>query len=278
MPRPSRLLLLLSLSTLTACAGAKWTTTTTVGDKTTVRGDEESMKQHQAQEEAAKQREAAIAAAPRRAPSDPIEVVLLQATVSEDLKASLDAARANAALLDALKADPLLRVKVVRGLEKRSGGAPHTLADAVRAAQEQGQSGDVYVFPHILLEDAVGQSASGKLAAAKAFTVSAEVASHWDGRTVAPRARGSLFQNQKVLGDAGAAIRRAVVQDLGPGLPQRAAVAKYDEEQRAAQVKALQDQAGIKPEDDSATRLRKLFQPRSQQPRPEEGTAASPKP
>ena len=53
-------------------------------------------------------------------------------------------------------------------------------------------------------------------------------------------------------------MRSAILQDLGPRLPSREAVASIQKSQRDARW-ALQQQAGINPEDDSGTRLRKLL-------------------
>jgi predicted TPR repeat methyltransferase len=63
----------------------------------------------------------------------------------------------------------------------------------------------------------------------------------------------------QVLKEGSQRVRSAILQDLGPGLPSREAVASIQKSQRDAQMQALQQQAGINPEDDSGTRLRKLL-------------------
>ena len=95
-----RLLSLLSAVFLAACAGGNWTVKTTGMDgKTTVKGDPESIARHEAQQKAQEDYASAIAAAPRRGAMDPIDVVLFEPSVSEDLKKALNAQQASDAIV-----------------------------------------------------------------------------------------------------------------------------------------------------------------------------------
>lgn len=254
-----RLFPLLSVVSLAACAGGNWTVKTTGLDgKTTVKGDAESMAKHEAQQKAQDDYASAIAAAPRRAATDPIEVVVFEPSVSEDLKKALNAQQASDTIVRELSAEPLLRVKKLGSVKDGSGRPPTSLDDHIQAARERGTAGDVYVWPHLMLEDAVGRS-GGKLVAAKAFTLKADVVSAYGTGKKEPSARGSVFQNVQVLKEGSQRVRSAILQDLGPGLPSREAVASIQQGQRDAQMQAVQQQAGINPEDDAGTRLRKLL-------------------
>ena len=254
-----RLLFLFSAVSLVACAGGSWTVKKTGLDgKTTVTGDPESLARHEAQQKAQADYASAIAAAPRRGATDPIEVVVFEPSVSEDLKKALNAQQANDAIVRELSAEPLFRVKTVGSVKDSFGRPPTSLDGYIQAASERGTAGDVYVWPHLMLEDAIGKS-GGKLVAAKAFTLKAEVVSAYGTGKKEPSARGTVFQNVQVLKEGSQRVRSAILQDLGPGLPSREAVASIQKSQRDAQMQALQQQAGINPEDDSGTRLRKLL-------------------
>ena len=255
-----RVLAVACCAALAACAGGSWTMKTTGADgKTTVRGDADSVARHEAQQKEKDEYARALAAAPRRGPMDPIEVVVLEATVAENLKGSLDAAQAQAVLVKELEGEPLFRVKGAKGGAKDTfGRAPTTLEDHVAAAAERGISGDVYVWPHLLLEDAVGVSGQGKLVAAKAFTLKSDVASAYGTGKAAPSTRGSIFQNAQVLRRGASDCRKAILSDLGPGLPSRDAVAALQRERMSAQQKALLDRAAADPTSAEARFLRLL--------------------
>ena len=99
---------------------------------------------------------------------------------------------------------------------KDSFGRPPTSLDGyIQAASERGTAGDVYVWPHLMLEDAIGKS-GGKLVAAKAFTLKAEVVSAYGTGKKEPSARGTVFQNVQVLKEGCGRVRSAILQDLGP--------------------------------------------------------------
>jgi len=246
--------------TLAGCAGATFTTTTRGFDgKTTVRSSDPA---EQARIDAAeREREAyaqAIAAAPRRSPQAPIHVAVFEATVADALAKSLDSRQLDESLLRELSADPLLRVVPVRGLPSSATRPGATDEDRIAAALAKGVSPDVWILPHVLLEDAVGTS-GGKLVSVKAFTLRGDVLSAYGTGTSEPQAQGTIFQNVQVVKNAATKMRAAVVNELGPRLPDREAVAGIEKERRQKMAASIAEQAGIKPEDDASTRMRKLL-------------------
>jgi hypothetical protein len=255
----ARLLALACTAALAACAGGTWTTKTTGADgRTTVRGDAQSVARHEAQENEKEAYARALAAAPRRGPMDPIEVVVLEATLADSLK-GIDAAQAQVLFVKELEGEPLFRVKVAKGAKDAFGRPPGTIEGQVAAAAERGVTGDVYVWPHLLLEDAVGLSGKGKLVAAKAFTLKTEIVSGYGTGAAAPSRRGSVFQNVQVLRDGAKECRKVILTTLGPGLPSRAAVADLQRERMSAQQKALVEKAAADPSSAEA-RFLKLLQ------------------
>ncbi|WP_426756614.1 hypothetical protein [Myxococcus sp. Y35] len=200
----------------------------------------------------------AVAAAPRRSPQAPIEVAVFEATVAESLAKSLDRKQLDAALLAELSADPMLRIVRVTKLPSSATRSGATDEDRIAAAQAKGLAPDVWVLPHVFLEDAVGTS-GGKLVSVQAFTLRGRVRSAYGTGASEPKERGTIFQNEQVVKNAASAIRNAVVSELGPNLPDREAVAGLTKARQQKKMDALMEQAGIKPEDDANTRLRKLF-------------------
>jgi hypothetical protein len=262
----ARLLSLALAASLAGCAGATWTSSTTGLDgKTKVRGDAESVARHEAQVQEQEAYAKAVAGAPRRAAMDPIEVVVLEATVAENLKGGLDAVKAQELFVRELSSEPLFRVKPVRGLQDRSGQPPRSIDDAAKAAGARGVRGDVYVWPHLLLEDAVGL-AKGKIVAAKAFTLKTEVASAYGTGTRQPSTRGSVLQNVKVLKDGAQQARSVILKELGPGLPSSEAIAAIDRERMSGAQKAFVEKAAADPTSAEARFLKLLQGGKQQQP------------
>lgn len=258
--------------TLVGCAGGTWTTTTRGFDgKTTVTSSDPA---EQARIDAAEREQEAyakaIAAAPRRSAQAPIQVAVFEATVADALAQSLDRKQLDESLLRELSADPLLRIVPVRGLPSNATRPGASDEDRIGAALAKGISPDVWIMPHVLLEDAVGTS-GGKLVSVKAFTLRSDVLSAYGTGTAAPKAQGTIFQNVQVVKEASTRIRAAVTRELGPNLPDRDAVASLEKARREKAAAAIAEQAGILPEDDAATRLRKIMgmkaQPQQQEAR-----------
>lgn len=245
---------------LTGCAGMTVTTTSTGLDgKTTVRSsDPAEQARIDAREREKEDYAKAIAAAPRRSPQDPIQVAVFETTVAEALSKSLDRKQVDESLRRELSADPLLRIVPVKGLPASATRVGASDEERISAAREKGISPDVWVLPHVMLEDAVGTS-GGKLVSMKAFTLRSGVVSAYGTGTSRPEAQGSIFQNEQVVKNAAMRIRSAVVGELGPNLPDHEAVATLQEERQRKAADSIAEQAGILPEDDTATRMRKLM-------------------
>jgi hypothetical protein len=257
-----RALVLLAVFTLTGCGG-KWVMTTSStgsdGKTTYTSSDPEEQERLDAQQQEKEDYAQAIAAAPRRSAADPIEVVVFDAGVSEELKGSLDAPKLSAMLVQQLSADPLLRVKHVGGLKGKMDSKLYRFEEYVAAARAKGHNPDVWVLPHAMMEGALGKS-GGKLVAMNAFTLKSEVVSAWGTGREEPVSQGSILQNEKVVRDAGTEISTRVVKKLGPGLPSRPVVAKLDEERRAKSMKQFSDQTGIPLNPAGFEKLRKASQ------------------
>ncbi|WP_123784042.1 hypothetical protein [Corallococcus macrosporus] len=254
---------------LVGCAGMTVTRTVTGPDGKTVVTSSDPAEQARIDAEAREQEdyEKAIAEAPRRSPQAPIEVAVFEASVAESLARSLDRKQLNDSLVAELSADPLLRVVRVTGLPSSATRSGASDADRIAAAQAKGLSPDVWILPQVFLEDAVGTS-GGKLVSMQAFTLRGNVRSAYGTGAAEPKERGTIFQNVQVVKSAAAAIRSAVVSQLGPNLPDREAVAGLTKARQQKKLDAIKEQAGIKPEDDTNTRLRKLLgmeQPEAEQ-------------
>ncbi len=200
----------------------------------------------------------AVAEAPRRSPQAPIEVAVFESTVAESLARSLDRKQLDASLLAELSADPLLRIVRVTMLPSHATRDGATDEDRIAAAQAQGLTPDVWLLPRVFIEDAVGTS-GGKLVSMQAFALRGRVRSTYGTGAAEPKARGTILQNVQVVKNAASAIRTAVVSELGPNLPDRQSVAGLTKARQQKKMDALEERAGIKPEDDTNTRLRKLL-------------------
>ncbi|NVJ02015.1 hypothetical protein HV824_28380 [Myxococcus sp. AM009] len=149
----------------------------------------------------------------------------------------------------------IVRVTKVSSHATRDGA---TDDDRIAAARAKGLAPDVWVPPHVFLEDAVGTS-GGKLVSMQAFVLRGHVRSADGTGASDPKARGTILQNVQVVKSAASAIRTAVVSELGPNMLAREAVAELTKARQQKKMDAVMEQAGIKPEDDTNTRLRKLL-------------------
>ncbi|MCP3101595.1 hypothetical protein LZ198_22215 [Myxococcus sp. K15C18031901] len=260
---------------LVGCAGATFTTTRTGLDGKTVVTSSDPAEQARI-DAAERDREAyakAIADAPRRSPGAPIEIAVFETTVAEELARSLDRKQLDEMLHRELSSDATLRIVSVGSLPSNLNRLGASDGERIDAARAKGLSPDVWVMPHVLLEDTVGTS-GGKLVSVKAFTLRSELWSAYGTGTTKAEAKGTVFQNAQVVMSAAARIRSATVDELGPNLPDRKAVAGIQEERRKKQLDAIKEQAGIRPEDDTQTRLRKLFGVKDEQAQPAEQSSA----
>ncbi|NTX02145.1 hypothetical protein HUA75_10290 [Myxococcus sp. CA040A] len=256
------------------CAGMTVTTTSTGLDgKTTVRSSDPAEQARIDAKERDKEAYAkAIAEAPRRSPQDPIQVAVFETTVAEALSKALDRKQLDESLRRELSADPLLRIVPVTGLTGSAARIGASDEDRIAAAREKGISPDVWVMPHVMLEDAVGSS-GGRLVSVKAFTLLSGVVSAYGTGATQSKEQGTVFQNAQVVRNAAMSIRAAVVGGLGPNLPDHEAVAALQEERRRKAADTIAEQAGILPEDDTATRMRKLMDLAKQPKQPAQSSA-----
>lgn len=168
----------------------------------------------------------AIAAAEKRAASDPIEIVVCDAALDAAVAEALDARAAMDAIARELWQEPTFRVRTVRAA--RDVGSARAPACA-EAAAVRGFAPDVWVFASAELDDpTVRVRTTGNLLADKTMTVRIEAASAYGTGRSAPCASGPLSDPLAVVTDAARAVRTAILDDLAPRLPSRAAVAGID--------------------------------------------------
>ncbi|WP_408890220.1 hypothetical protein ACJ2CR_04140 [Myxococcus faecalis] len=260
---------------LTGCAGMVVTTTKTGLDGKTVVTSSDPAEQARIDAEARENEDyaKAIAAAPRRAPQDVIEVAVFETSVSEELSQSVDRKKLEAMLLGELSHDSRLRIVPVKGLPSTSLRPGASAEERIDAARGKGISPDVWVFPAVFLSDAVGTS-GGKLVSMKAFTVRGEVISAYGTGTSQAEDKGTLFQNEQVVRNTAAKTRSVVLDQFGPNLPSREAVAGLQKARMQKKVATIEEQAGILPEDDAQTRLRKILEAAKNGPKPAPQAAA----
>jgi hypothetical protein len=246
---------------LSGCAGMTVTTTRTGLDGKTVVTSSDPAEQARI-DAAEREKEAyakAVAEAPRRAPQDIIEVAVFESSVDEALSKSLDRKQLDESLLRELSSDSLLRIIAVGGLSGGAARAGASTEDRIDAARAKGLSPDVWLLPHVFLADAVGTS-GGKLVSVKAFTLRGDAVSAYGTGASQAQDQGTLFQNVQVVKNAASKTRAVILEQLGPHLPSREAVAGLEKERRRKQMASIEEQAGIEPGDDAQTRLRKIFE------------------
>ncbi|AFE04918.1 hypothetical protein COCOR_02918 [Corallococcus coralloides DSM 2259] len=246
---------------LSGCAGMVVTTTKTGLDGKTVVTSSDPAEQERI-DAAEREKEAyakAIAEAPRRAAQDIIEVAVFESTVSEELSKSLDRKQLDESLPRELSTDSRLHVVPVGALSGSAARAGASAEDRIDAARAKGLSPDVWILPRVFLEDAVGTS-GGKLTSVKAFTLHGEAVSAYGTGASQAKEQGTILQNVQVVKNAATKTRTVILEQLGPNLPSRKAVAGLQEERRRKQMASIEEQAGIQPEDDAQTRLRKILE------------------
>jgi hypothetical protein len=218
---------------LAGTADAAWKMKVTKGGQTTTTGDSETMEKHEQDEKAKAEHQKAIAAAPRRAATDPISVVIVaEGKTDENLE------RANKMLADELKKDPLLKVSLAKA---RSGG-------------------EVYVVPFLGTEAALGRKANGKMAVGNAIVYKADVTSAYEPGARNAKELGNLMQTGQMVKSLAVNIAKIVKTEIGPKLPSAAAVAEINKKHMKSSVMS---QTGIEAGDDAKTMMKKLFKPRN---------------
>jgi hypothetical protein len=183
---------------LSGCAGAQtsWKSTSTVGGKTTVTGDPETMKKEQARMEyQAAQMEKLRKASPRSA-EEPIVVALYRPEISEKMKSAIKADQLFQELRKRFEKDPIIKLVDQGQVDKAMSEA-----DTKHGRKEKPQvSADVSVFTFVGAEEVYGISQSThKVASMAALVLTGEVDSHYlseDNSKIVEK--GNIFRNVEV--------------------------------------------------------------------------------
>ena len=182
-----------------AMTGGTWKSTTTVDGKTTVTGDEETMKKENAKQNYEADNIEKIKKAEKRKPTDPITVALYRPTVAENLKGSLDAAKMFEMISKEFANDPVIRLvdqKTADAAQKQADDSnKHTINKQLPKV-----GADVSVFTNVMASEEVGVSKTGKLGKMVAIKFKANIVSHYlpEDRYDAEEA-GNIFNNVQVV-------------------------------------------------------------------------------
>ena len=185
------------LTGVLGCAGAQWKSTTTFGNKTTVKGDEKTMQQLAQQKEYEAQRLQKIQSAKPRKATDPIVVALYRPTIADNLAPSFDSKKFFDILVKEFSKDAVIRLvdqKIVDRSQANLDKQPGLRHKRPRV------SADVSVFPHVMAEQMMGfNKNTGKIGSMAALVLEAEIVSHYlptDEFEV--KESGNIFRNLEV--------------------------------------------------------------------------------
>ena len=185
------------LTGVLGCAGAQWKSTTTFGNKTTVKGDEKTMQQLAQQKEYDAQRLQKIQSAKPRKDTDPIVVALYRPTIADNLAPAFDAKKFFDILVKEFSKDAVIRLvdqKIVDRSQENLDKQPGIGRKRPRV------SADVSVFPHVMAEQVAGiDRNTGKIGTMAALVLKAEIVSHYlptDEFEV--KESGNIFRNLEV--------------------------------------------------------------------------------
>jgi len=196
-----------------------WQKSVTVGGKTTVTGDPETMAQLEKDKKAQEEYQKEIDAAPRRKPADPIKLVFVNPT-SEKERIDGNEEGMHKALLAEFKNDPLLVISNVDLPRGRNAMADdYKLIALINEAKKGGKGGDAFVLVQLGTEDAIGKDAKGKLVGVKALAYKAQMSSGYNYKPQEAKELGTIFQTQEMVNKLAVKIKAAVKNDIGPTLP-----------------------------------------------------------
>jgi hypothetical protein len=181
-------------------ASAEWKIKKTVGNKTTVTGDAQTMEREAADEKAREQHLAELRNMERRQPTDPISVALYRPTFSENMKKSADPEKLFQMMKEEFQKDPLIQLvdqktvdRAQKQVEKDRSFSSGENLPSVQA--------DISVFTHVMAEEKVGISKSTKkLGTMMALVMKAKIVSHYlpEDRYSHEEA-GNIFANAQVV-------------------------------------------------------------------------------
>lgn len=222
------------------CAGGQWKTTTSVGGRTTVRGDEKTMEQERLRREQETARIEAIKKAERRKPTDPIVVALYRPEISENLQKSIKADMLFDILKKEFERDGI--IVLVKQSDVDRAQSETKRQNKYRMSSQKTRpsvSADISVFTRVSHKETVGMSRStGKLGKMVALVLSGEVVSHYlpeDQYTV--ERSDNIFKNTELT----KGYAREVIQTIKtrPAIPGQAFKKRMKEEQAKALLDAI---------------------------------------
>ncbi len=243
---------------------AGWKKTVTMGGKTTVTGDPETMAKLEKEKKTKAAYQKEISEAPRRNANDPIRVTFLShLSEKERKKQNLD--KIHAALLKEFEGDPIIKAtKFYANDDRYYKSHVPSISVLIKEAKRKGKSADVYVLTQLGSEDAIGRNRkTGKFVATKALAYRAEITPFYESKVHEAKRFGTIFQSVQMVNGLAKDIKRIVKYEIGPQLPSPSAVSEINKKYRSAtlskQQRQFADKYGIKPGDDPKAVLRKLF-------------------
>jgi hypothetical protein len=222
------------------CAGGQWKTTTTMGGRTTVRGDEKTMQQERLRQEQETARIEAIKKAERRKSTDPIVVALYRPEISENLQKSIRGDMLFDILRKEFERDRIVVLVKQSDVDRAQSNASRQSKYRISSQKTRPSvPADVSVFTSVSYKETVGMSrSSGKLGKMAALVLSGEVVSHYlpeDHYKV--ELSDNIFKNTELTRK----YAREVIQTIKtrPVIPGEAFKKKVKEEQTEAFLNAI---------------------------------------
>ena len=184
-------------ASMLGCAGAQWQTKTTIGNKTTIKGDEKTMQQLAQQTDAeAKHLQMMQNAEPRKA-TDPILVALYRPTIADKLAPAFNSQKFFDELVKEFSKDPVIRLVDQNIVDKAQANANKQYGTGRKRPRV---TADVSVYPHVMAEQLAGYNRNtGKIGSMAALVLQAEIVSHYlptDQFEV--KETGNIFRNLEV--------------------------------------------------------------------------------
>ena len=207
------------------------TTTTTVADKDgniISTDDPEALAKAEQAKQQRQEKQAALASAPKRGPSDPIQVALFQTVVSEDLRKATTKDGVFSYLRKEFDNDPVIKAldqaqvdRYAKDYDFRTGR--YTSFSSFDHGP-QFLPADVYIESFAKIEQKVGISRATNKPASAAFLVyTAKITSEFGDKPVEVTEEGFILANVEVTRKFAEKIKAAIRDQIGPNIPQEAA-------------------------------------------------------
>jgi major membrane immunogen (membrane-anchored lipoprotein) len=202
-------------------------TTTTVTDKDgriVSTDDPEARAKAAASDKARQEKSAALANAPKRGPNDPIQAVLFQTVVSDDLRKATTKEGVFPYLRKEFENDPVIKPMDQKRVDRYAKDHDFRTGKYTQFSSfDHGAEflpGDVYVETFAKIEDKVGiNKATHKAASAPFLVYRAVIQSEYSDKTWEVEEEGFILQNQQVTKSFAAKIRDVILTQAGPGIP-----------------------------------------------------------